>query len=44
MTVRLRPGAIVLMHDGPDSAATAATLALFLTALRTRGYRCVSLP
>ena len=43
VTKRLRPGAIVLFHDGPDSIATADALALLLPALRTHGYQCVLL-
>ena len=43
VTERLRPGSIVLLHDGPDNAATADALALLLPALQTRDYRCVPL-
>ena len=39
----LRPGAIVLLHDGPDNAATELALPLILTGLEARGYLCVSL-
>ncbi len=28
---KLRPGAIILLHDGPDNAATALALPLILT-------------
>jgi len=40
---RLRPGAIVLMHEGPSVPAPLRVRALegVLTALRARGYRCV---
>jgi len=41
---RLRPGAIILLHDGPGNAATVAALPLLLRALSERGVRCVGLP
>lgn len=40
----LRPGAIVLLHDGPDSALTAEALPDILAGLAERGFRCVPLP
>jgi len=41
---RIRPGAIVLLHDGAANRATADALPLILDGLALRGYRCVSLP
>ena len=40
----LRPGAIILLHDGPDNAATTLALPLILKEASARGYRFVSLP
>jgi len=40
----LRPGAIILLHDGPGNAATVAALPVILRGLSERGYRCVGLP
>ena len=40
----LRPGAIVLLHDGPAQAVTAEALPLILEELRTQGYRAAPLP
>ena len=39
----LRPGAIILLHDGPDNAATAEALTLLLPAFQSQGYCCVPL-
>jgi len=40
-----RPGAIVVLHDGPGRRArTLAAVRLLVPALRRRGYRLVSLP
>jgi peptidoglycan-N-acetylglucosamine deacetylase len=40
-----QPGAIVLMHDGPDERSqTAAALPRIITRLRQRGYRLVTVP
>jgi len=41
---RIRPGAIVLLHDGAANAATADALPLILDGLARRGYRCIALP
>ncbi len=41
---RLRPGAIILLHDGPDNGATILALPLILRQARARGYRFVLLP
>ncbi|MBV9850167.1 MAG: polysaccharide deacetylase family protein [Armatimonadetes bacterium] len=38
-----RPGAIILLHDGPCNAATAAALPRILDGLRADGYRCALL-
>ena len=38
-----RPGAIILLHDGPGCAATADALPLILVGLRERGLACVRL-
>ncbi len=40
----IRPGAIVLLHDGEANRATADALPLILDGLTHRGYRCVPLP
>ncbi len=40
----VRPGAIVLLHDGEGCAATAEALPLILDGLARQGYRCVALP
>lgn len=44
MLARVRPGAILLGHDGgtPDRAATVKALPLLLEGLRAQGYRVVS--
>ncbi len=41
---KLRPGAIVLLHDGSANWGTVQALPLILDGLARRGYRCVSLP
>jgi peptidoglycan-N-acetylglucosamine deacetylase len=42
---QLRPGAIILMHDGGgDRRQTLASLPLIVAALRARGYRLVTVP
>lgn len=41
---KLRPGAVILLHDGPGNAATALALPLILTEAEARGYRFVPLP
>lgn len=40
----LRPGAILLLHDGPANQTTIQALPLLLANLAERGYRCVPLP
>lgn len=40
---RLKPGAIVLLHDGADNHKTALALPLLLRGLRTQGYEAVRL-
>lgn len=40
----LRPGAIILLHDGPANALTAEALPNVLAGLAERGYRSVGLP
>ena len=42
----IRPGSIVLMHDGAfvSREATVQALPLILDGLRARGYRCVTVP
>jgi peptidoglycan/xylan/chitin deacetylase (PgdA/CDA1 family) len=42
----LRPGGILLMHDGAgvDRESTVRALPLILEGLRRRGYRCVTVP
>lgn len=40
----LHPGAIALLHDGPESAKTVLALPLILAGLADRGWRCVLLP
>lgn len=40
----IRPGAIVLLHDGAANRATADALPMILDGLARRGYRCVPLP
>ncbi len=40
----LRPGAIVLLHDGPANALTGEALPRILAGLAERGFRCVTLP
>lgn len=42
----VRPGGIILLHDGGSAPrdATVAALPLLLDGLRTRGYRCVTVP
>ena len=42
--VSLRPGAIILLHDGPGNAATPPALRLLLRALLEQDYRGVTLP
>ena len=37
---RLHPGAVVLLHDGPENTQTAAALAPLLAGLKERGYEC----
>lgn len=39
----LRPGAIALLHDGEENAATIAALPLILPQMQARGYRSVTL-
>lgn len=39
-----RPGAVVLLHDGPASGATADALPRILSGLRGRGLACAPLP
>ena len=41
---KVRPGAIVLLHDGPENEATLGALPLILVGLRKRGFRCIPLP
>lgn len=41
---RLRPGAIVLLHDGATNRASADALPEILRGIAERGYRCVTLP
>ncbi len=41
---RIRPGTIVLLHDGASNAATLDALPLILDGLARLGYRCVTLP
>ncbi len=40
----LRPGAVVLLHDGPHQAVTAEALPLILEGLSARGYGTALLP
>lgn len=40
----VRPGAIILLHDGPGCAATVDALPLILEGLRERGFVCARLP
>ena len=40
----LRPGAVILLHDGPGNAATVAALPAILQGLRERGWQAVPLP
>lgn len=40
----LRPGAVVLLHDGPAQAVTTAALPLLLSGLSARGWACLPLP
>ena len=42
----LHPGGIVLLHDGGSAPrdTTVTALPLLLDGLRTRGYRCVTVP
>ena len=40
----VRPGAVILLHDGPGNAGTVAVLPPLLYALAGKGYRCVTLP
>jgi len=40
----LRPGAIILLHDGPGNAQTAAALPAILQGLRERGWQPILLP
>lgn len=40
----LRPGAIILLHDGPDNAATVQSLPLILVGACARSYQFVALP
>jgi len=40
----VRPGAIILLHDGPGSSVTADALPGLLRGLRERGLACVALP
>jgi len=41
---RLRPGAIILLHDGPGNAATVAALPAILQGLKEQGWQPVLLP
>lgn len=41
---RMRPGAIILLHDGNENARTADALPLILEGLRDQGYDCATLP
>lgn len=41
---RLRPGAIILLHDGPGNAATVGALPTILQGLRERGWQPLTLP
>lgn len=41
---RLRPGAVVLLHDGPGNAATVSALPVILCALKDAGWQCAGLP
>lgn len=40
----LRPGAIILLHDGPGNVAMVAALPAILQGLRERGWRPLALP
>lgn len=40
---QLKPGAIVLLHDGSGNQATIKALPMILEGLKERGYRCVPL-
>ena len=40
----LRPGAVILLHDGPGNAATVAALPAILQGLREGGWQAVPLP
>ena len=40
----VRPGAIILLHDGPGGLSTPEALPLILSGLRERGLACVVLP
>ncbi len=40
---KLRPGAILLLHDGPDNRATVDAVPLILNSLRERDFSCVPL-
>jgi len=39
----LKPGAVVLLHDGPENAATTEALPLILGDMRSQGFQCVPL-
>lgn len=41
---RLRPGAIILLHDGPENTATVAALPAILQGLRERDWQPILLP
>ncbi len=41
---KIMPGAIVLLHDGPENAAATEALPLILAGLIAQGFQCVSLP
>ncbi len=42
----IRPGSVLLLHDGADSkrGVTVQALPILLAGLRARGYRCVTVP
>src|SRR5262249_38728208 len=41
---QLRPGSILLLHDGGNRETTVQAPPLLLDGLRARGYRCVTVP
>lgn len=41
---KLQPGAIILLHDGPGNAATAAALPAILQGLKEQNWRTLALP